>query len=475
MLIQFTVENFLSFKDKTVFSLLATSDEAHPEHLIPSALRKNRNVLRAAAIYGPNASGKSNLIKAMKFARDLILEGTEPDKYIAVTPYKLGAYLDQPSRFQFIFTYKDIEYSYGFKLNSVQIIEEFLYATPAGKEVKYFERFTSDELKTEVTFGPSLTKGSKERRQFLRYKEADTRPNQLLLTAIFEGNMKDTVEELKPVMRWFKSVLTIIEAESKYRHLDIRINNTEALQDFLAAFLRTSDTGIQDVITKEVPLDWDRDLPWVPPNVRDQIIKQFKNQISDEEAIPRRVQGITIPGIQPNSFTIREDENGRLILLQLLLRHTGEDGNAVDFRMNEESEGTQRVVHLVPMLFDLSEGRDRVIVLDELDRRLHPHLSRLIVQAALRCHNKNQLLFTTHDTNLLDLELLRRDEIWFVEKDKAGRSALYSLAEFKVRPDLQIEKGYLNGRFGAIPFIGDISSLGWHGEAEAEPKEGVHA
>ena len=114
-------------------------------------------------------------------------------------------------------------------------------------------------------------------------------------------------------------------------------------------------------------------------------------------------------------------------------------------------------------------------MLDELDRRLHPHLSRLIVQTALKCQNKNQLLFTTHDTNLLDLDLLRRDEIWFVEKDKSGRSALYSLAEFKVRPDLQIEKGYLNGRFGAIPFIGDIGSLGWNEDPKTEEKESIHA
>ena len=219
MLIQFTVENFLSYREKTVFSLLATSNESHPTHLILNATGKNKNVLRAAALYGANASGKSNLIQAMKFARDLILEGTGPDETIPVTPYKLGASLHQPSRFQFIFTYQGIEYSYGFKLNRSQILEEFLYATPNGKEVKYFERITSGTGETQVDFGASLTKGSKERRQFLKYKEADTRPNQLLLTTIFEGNLKERVEELKPVRQWFISVLTIIEAESRYSQI----------------------------------------------------------------------------------------------------------------------------------------------------------------------------------------------------------------------------------------------------------------
>ena len=126
-----------------------------------------------------------------------------------------------------------------------------------------------------MDFGPILKKVSKERRQFLKYKAADTRPNQLVLTAIFEGNLKDSIEELKPVMRWFGSVLTIIGAESKYQNLEARTHNTEALKDFLTTFLRTSDTGIQEIVTIEAPLNWDRDLPWLPSNLRDQIVGQF--------------------------------------------------------------------------------------------------------------------------------------------------------------------------------------------------------
>jgi AAA15 family ATPase/GTPase len=130
--------------------------------------------------------------------------------------------------------------------------------------------------------------------------------------------------------------------------------------------------------------------------------------------------------------------------------------------MEEESEGTQRLIHLVPSLFILKQDSEIVVFLDELDRRLHPLLSRYFVETAINCRAKgNQLVFTTHDTNLLDLDLLRRDEIWFIEKDSQGASSCYSLAEFKIRPDLKIEKGYLNARFGAIPFLGDIQNLGW--------------
>jgi len=150
--------------------------------------------------------------------------------------------------------------------------------------------------------------------------------------------------------------------------------------------------------------------------------------------------------------------------MQVLLRmkHVGKDGRLVEFNMDEESDGTQRLINLVPALFMLKQNPDQVLIVDELDRRLHPFLSRFFIQAALDSdeeHRHNQLIVTTHDTNLLDLDLLRRDEIWFVEKDESGASHLYALAEFKTRPDLKIEKGYLNGRFGAVPFIRGVHAL----------------
>lgn len=468
MLIQFTVENFLSLKQKTVFSLLATNDEAHPEHLIASPTGKSKKVLRAAAIYGANAAGKSNLVKAMAFAQKLIVNGTASGNTIAVTPFKLRSNSNLPTRFQFVFTHKNVEYSYGFKLNNSRILEEFLYASPNGKEVKYFERVTSDDLDTQVEFGPSLIKGRAELRRLLRYKEADTRPNQLFLTAIFDGNIKEKVDELKPVMDWFRSALIIIEAESTYSNLEVRTHKSEGLKEFIGTLLRTSGTGIQEVVTTEEVLDWNRDLPSFPIDEREEILQEFKKQSLDGITDNTLVEIFSPPSTR---FYLHQNEAGEVLLLKFLLKHESEQDDPIEFQMNEESDGTQRVIHLAPMLFDISKGGERVIVIDEIDRRLHPHLSRLIIQVALECSSANQLIFTTHDTNLLDLELLRRDEIWFVEKNESGGSHLYSLAEFKVRPDLQIEKGYLNGRFGAIPFIGDIGSLGWNTKPAVDAKE----
>jgi len=170
----------------------------------------------------------------------------------------------------------------------------------------------------------------------------------------------------------------------------------------------------------------------------------------------------TIRSAGGERYALKSGDQCEPILVRFHMQHRGQDGQRVDLEIYEQSEGTQRLINLLPALFSFQENEERVVIIDELDSRLHPLVSRLIIQAAVaggETNQKSQLIFTTHDTNLLDLDLLRRDEIWFVEKDKGGASHLYSLAEFKTRPDLKIEKGYLNGRFGAIPFIGDLQRL----------------
>ena len=176
MLIQFSVENFLSFKEKQIFSMLATKDESHPEHIVPVSDGVRKPLLRTAALYGANASGKSNLIKAMKFAQNLVVEGTDAHHQILITPFKLCAPSDEPSKFQFIFSWKGIEYTYGFSLTPSQILEEYLYATAIGERM-YFERITNTEGITEAKLGPSLSSGKKGLKQYFKYKVADTRSN----------------------------------------------------------------------------------------------------------------------------------------------------------------------------------------------------------------------------------------------------------------------------------------------------------
>ena len=453
MLIQLTIQNFLSFRDEVTFSMVGvSSDQQHIDHLAEDAAGKGRSILPIGAIYGANAAGKSNLIEAISFAKNLVVQGTRSSQTIPVSPFKLGDYSKQPSKFEFIFTHQGDQYSYGFKLNREQIFEEWLYGIPDGKkqEVMYFERVTSSKKETTVEYGLKLKGRSKKNQQFLDFIAQGTRPNQLFLTESLERN----VTALQPIFDWFRKVLTIIPAEADYTGLEMGVLSDESFTDFLSEFLKFAGTGIDSIVTEKVELDFERHLPTMPKVLRDNLLQEMNKAEKNSMAMIENSEGIR--------FLLFKDDRSQLTLIQLRTRHRSEDGEFIDFSIEEESEGTQRLINLIPALFILKQEEEKVIFLDELDRRLHPLLSRNFVQVAINCRDKkNQLIFTTHDTNLLDLDLLRRDEVWFVEKSEQGVSNLYSLAEFKMRPDLKIEKGYLNGRFGAIPFFGNPQSLGW--------------
>lgn len=464
MLLQFSVENFLSFNDEQTFSMVASDgDTRHPLHVIEAENGKNLSFLRAAALYGANASGKSNLVKAVAFARNRILNGTRSGQTIPVTPFKLsGGGGNRPSKFAFIFYHQGIVYNYGFLLNRTRIVEEWLYATPNKREVRYFERTTSNENETVVEFGPAFTGDTAKQKQFLEFVAQGTRPSQLFLTEAVEHN----VEAVAPVTEWFRDVLLVLSTESENLNIPVQSKESPAFTKFLSDFVRAADTGIHQIVTEAVPVNLDNYLPGISQETRQDIEARLSHLPEDELLVlDNRIEG-------ERQF-ISRDKHGKTILLVLRTQHLTDTGRLVSFSVEEESEGTQRLIHLATALFDFKQRDSMVLFLDELDRRLHPLMSRTFLETALNCEDKQekkgQFIFTTHDTNLLDLDLLRRDEIWFVEKDKQGASRMYSLAEFKIRPDLKIQKGYLNGRFGAIPFIGDREALC---ETEDFPEDG---
>ena len=449
MLVQFSVENFLSFDTEQVFSMLAAGGEQHPSHLAPDTPRKGESVLRGAALYGANGAGKSNLIQAIRFAKNLIVDGTRSTQAIPVRPFKLGA-AGRPSKFEFIVKTQGVLYNYGFRLDASRILEEWLYATPNKQEVKFFERTTSSEGKAAVEAGPSLSGRSSKQKQFLEFVAQGTRQNQLFLTQAVSNN----IAELLPLFNWFQNICLILSAEPISRDVEARAHTNSSFIGFLSQFLCAADIGIEGVTTEEAPFDFDHYTPDMPQEQREEIRATVAQMPSNFM--------ITIRGASGERYGVKRGDFGEPILVLLHLQHRGKDNQNASFEFHEESDGTQRLINIIPAIFSLFEEEGRVLIIDELDNRLHPLVSRLLLQSALAGGNsgqKSQLIFTTHDTNLLDLDLLRRDEIWFAEKDKGGATHLYSLVEFKTRTDLKIEKGYLNGRFGAIPFIGDISRL----------------
>jgi hypothetical protein len=391
MLIEFRFKNFLSFRDEQVFSLVASPDKALPNNTVE---HKGLRLLRSSAIYGANASGKSNFIKAIRFVRDLVRRSNEPKpgEPIAVTPFKLNRKsANTPSLFELTFVVKDVRYTYGFLVSAQRVHEEWLYAYPHGREQNWFERKLDKSGKRDVwKFGSNL-KGENHR------VAARTLDNALFLSRA----AMDNHVQLTEIYMWFFARLMICP----------------------------------DVATRE---GWGRSAI---PGMLDW----------EKESFMTFIRGFDL-GFEDIEFT---EAKG----LETMHKAEGSQGY-VPFALDEESSGTRRVIDLAGSWMEPLES-GVVIVMDELEASLHPLLSRKLVKIFHSDKWKrggSQLVFATHETTLMDLSVFRRDQIWFTDKDTAGASHLYSLYDFKTKPRLQeaIQKGYLTGRYGAIPLLTDI-------------------
>lgn len=448
VLLNFSVENFMCFAEEATFSMVPAKDSSHPNHLLCNQEGSKNKALRASAIYGANAHGKTKLVDAISFARKLILVGTKPKKTIAVSAFRLDNSLRKsPSVFEFVFSHKNAQYTYGFSLDKFRVHEEWLSVKKTTKEVTLFERKTNTNRISIVEPGPSfIPRRSVKRRAFISFVTEGMRANQLFLTEAIDRN----ISELNDAIEWFTDVLETVSATSLYSSLGFRVSKEKDFTQYIGNFLKNANTGIDRVISSEEPLDFDKHFSFMPSDAHDELRDDLE-------------KGIMVNIISPKgeSLSVYKNKEGIPTVAKLKGVHIGSDGNDLEFDFSEESAGTKRLLHLLPILADL-QSKGKVYVIDELDRKLHPILSKLFVSTYLESNcSSGQLIFTTHDTHLLDLDLLRRDEIWFVEKDHNGGSHLYSLMDMKVRSDINIQNGYLKGRFGGIPFVGDPQKLCW--------------
>lgn len=445
MLLQFVVENFLSFREPATLSMLAAKNVDHDaRHCMKGP--EGREVLRCAAIYGANASGKSNLVRALEFAQRLILEGTRSGQGIGANPFKLDpACRTAPSRFELELGIDDARYSYGFEVTDRSVQAEWLFVAKGAGEQRLFERTLPDEnaAASKIDIDPSLGE-TPERMQFLRFVAEGTRPNQLFLTEAIERNVIELDSFIK-ALRY----CTIIPADSPFGDLAEKLSADESFRQYMGAFMQSAGTGLEGLLVELNELDAAA-LP--------SVVKDFFEKVSGDQLY------------LSSENIVRRSPAGKFELAQIKSIHRDRHGQAVDFSIDEESDGTRRLLHLAPTIYLLNEPkrRDSSFVIDELERSLHPLLTRMFLERFLAAGSpgtSSQLIFTTHDTNLLDLSLLSRDSIWFTQKDSHGASTLYSLAEFKAEQleklGSSLEKGYLEGRFGAIPFFGDPERLGW--------------
>jgi uncharacterized protein len=438
MLISFSVSNFRSFGEEQTLNLIASNRlTTHRNHCVPIA-DTGKQVLRSAVLYGANAAGKSNLVRAMVVAQQILSGGP----VYGLEPFRFApGSIAKPTSFEFRFLLGDQIFVYGFDVTIKKIIAEWLSVLRDDDEVVIFER---DEKGGTGT-------GPKASRQFpddptmsetldvlSRLPLTDT---QLFLSRVRSLPESSQGRTLSSVISWLTSDLLILGAQYRASNILRRLHSDLAFRTFSSYFLQNVGTGIGDLDMEEITRDMN------------DFEKKFMPQWRKVGAPLGAILGKPDVDVE-----VKDDDPDHVIERRLLAEHElGEEHYRLPF--SEESDGTQQLLHLMPILFPSNENK--VVVIDELDRSLHPILCweiiRFFSETCPGAHR--QLIVTTHEAHLLNQDLLRRDEYWFVEKDSAQQSQLVSLSDFNIRNDLQVEKGYLQGRFGAIPVIGSMRNL----------------
>jgi uncharacterized protein len=431
MLIEFSVGNYRSFKETVTFSMVAAKISAKDKKLDENnvfIVGKHLSLLKSAAIYGANASGKSNLAKAFHFMRWFMLNSskeTQATEEIDIERFRLSTDTEAaPSFFEIVFLLNGKTHRYGFEATNKEIISEWLFYVPTTRESKLFERKGSDISLSRIMKGGSKVK-------------TITRPNALFLSVASQFN----VEIAEHILTWLKNFGVISGLSDKgYSRYTLDCLESGKYKNEILHLVRSLDLGIDNLEIKTTQIGSEIVVPLedLPEEIR------TLNSVRQGAQVTASANMISV-GTAHQKY----DKKGILIAIEFLDMHL------------HESEGTQKLFALSGVLVDaIITGK--ILIIDELDARLHPLITCAIIalfNSNVTNPNNAQLIFMTHDTNLLSHKIFRRDQIWFTEKDRYGATHLYSLAEYKVRNDASFESDYIEGRYGAVPFIGSLEHL----------------
>lgn len=426
MLVRFTVQNWMSFQNEASLSLIASKEKQHGQR-VPSVEKYRTRVLPLAVVYGGNASGKTNLFKALSFIKNLVVRGTNPSSAIPVEAFLLDPKsATEPARFSLEILVEEKIYAYSFAVTRKAVLEEKLVEVLSSSEKVLYKRSGA-----RIVFDKSL-----EKDQTLHFVFRGTRDNQLFLT----NSISQKVDRFRALYDWFENHLQLVAPDSRFGRFERFLENGSPTLCAMRDALRRLDTGITNLDFEAVRLD-DFGLP--------------KEHLSDIDENLKEGNVALLVLRDPIALSRKE---GELVARKLVTFHSNSLGESVKFGMEIESDGSKRVIALLAVFLDLCvEESRKVYVIDELDRSLHTLLTRDLLQGYLsRCTSKSraQLLFATHNVLLMDQDLLRRDEMWITERTESGGSSLKSFSDFKdVRYDKDIRKSYLHGRLGGIPRI----------------------
>jgi hypothetical protein len=432
MIISIKIENWMSFKDKVSFSMLASRERQHRAR-IPKVAKYNASILPVAVLYGGNASGKTNFFKALGFMRKFILEGSNLDSLIPVEPYKLDkTCYSKPSYFEIELLIDEIMYEYSFAVTHKHVLMEKLVRITSTSENTLFSRSN----KGFIGDNPFCIEPDLREYDHLKFAARGTRENQLFLT----NAVSQKIEIFKPVYDWFKDSLIMIGPETKYRNFEDLIDEEQINYTLINEMLSSLDTGISQISGDEIPFE--------DVSLNEVIVDLIKEKVSDKK--PFKING---PSSEKWIFT---KVDGEIKAKKIVTYHQNSSDMLEKFELSQESDGTKRLIDILPAFMMVTQTDSKKIVfIDELDRSLHTLLTRRLLESFLSTCNQQsraQMLITTHDVLLMDQDIFRRDEMWVTEREPNGNSLLTSFSEYRdIRYDKDIRKSYLQGRLGGIP------------------------
>ncbi len=411
MLIQFSVKNFRSFQDRQTLSLMrAKGGELMTSNTFgaPGGI----SLLRSAVMYGPNAGGKTNFMKALRAMQETVLGSARESQTgdsLPMTPFRLSqAARKKPCEFEAIFIADGVRYQYGFAATEDRIVEEWLLAFPKGRSQHWLSRrWNAADNKHEWQIGSSLT-GTKQ------LWRNSTRDNALFLSTAVQLNS----EQLRPIYTWFSKTLRMANIQGWSPKFSASLCEKDGREKaHIMDYLRAADVGVEDIDVEK---------------------KQFDD--------------VELPDDMPDQ--VREEMKGRTFA-RITTSHVDAEGGIVNFDLSDESHGTEKIFALSgPWIDSLNNGY--VVFIDELNVGLHPYLTRFLVQlfnSSAYNPNNAQLVFTTHETSILTQDLFRRDQVWFCEKENDHASKMIPLTDFSPRKGREnLEQAYLSGRYGAVPY-----------------------
>jgi abortive phage resistance protein-like protein len=440
MIIRFLAKNIYSFKEQIEFNLLPSSTITKLSH---HKIRGDIGVLRYSAIYGGNGVGKSNLIKAISLLEDMVVEGRNPKA--ENIKFKIGdENKTQPISLGIEFAMQEKVFFYTVTFDKDQIIYEYLAEILKDKEEQIFERYLDDDGNQKIEF-TGTTNDLDTKAFFNALSKLVTKEK--LATYFLAKEYPLEFPNIKLVYDWFNDYLVIIRPDMRVRALAYGLYIDNEMMSFANEFISNLNLGITEISIEDKKIE---ESIFSQNETIGELIDNLKKDTNEMSSIINRETGEEV---------ILLNQDGDIHTKRVITIH-----NDVKFNMGEESDGTRRLFDYIPALKSIIK-EEKVYIIDEIERSIHPLLIKEIISKLTQDENiKGQLIFTTHESNLLDQSILRPDEIWLTEKNKEGATEIYPLSDFQIHNTINIEDGYLNGRYGGIPMLSNFKELNWSDE-----------